>query len=274
MSRPPPAELPAASNAGVQSVDRAVSVLEILARRGAAGVSEVALEIGVHKSTAFRLLGALEDRGLVRQASERGKYQLGYAILRLADAVPGRGELVIEARSVLAELAGSLGETVSLAVISSHFVVNLDQACGPAVVAAQHRVGQLCPLHATASGKVLLAERSPAQRRLLLDAAGLARFTAGTVTGRRLLQRQLDDVARQGYATSFEEYEAGLNTAAAPVRDHTGAVVAAISVSGPAYRLGEVRLHGLLAALIAGTDRISERLGYLARLPAAGAGGG
>ena len=86
---------------GVQSVDRAISVLEILARSGGAGVSEVAADIGVHKSTAFRLLGALEARGLVEQNQDRGKYQLGFGVLRLASAIPGRLDLVRQGRPIL-----------------------------------------------------------------------------------------------------------------------------------------------------------------------------
>lgn len=248
---------------GVQSVDRAITVLEILARRGSAGVSEVATELGVHKSTAFRLLGALETRGLVEQATDRGKYQLGFGVLRLASAVPGRLDLVSQGRAVLAELAGSFGETVNLAVIRSHFAVNLDQARGSAAVAAQNWTGQLTPLHATSSGKVLLAHEPAAGRKRLLDEAGLARFTRNTITTRRALQAELDRAVQHGYATTFEEYEDGLNAVAAPVRDHTGAVVAAVSVSGPAYRLDESRINDIVGELIAGVDQISDRLGFL-----------
>jgi DNA-binding IclR family transcriptional regulator len=251
------------SSGGVQSVDRAIQVLEILARRGGAGVSEVAGEIGVHKSTAFRLLSALEDRGLVEQASDRGKYQLGFGILRLASAVPGRLDLVRQGRPVLDELAASFGETVNLAVIRSHYAVNLDQSHGGAAVAAQNWTGQLTPLHATSSGKVLLAHLSADGRKQLLDAAGLARFTTRTLTTRKLLQAQLDQALADGFATTFEEYEDGLNAVAAPVRDHTGTVVAAVSVSGPAYRLDETRIKGITDELIAGVDRISDRMGHL-----------
>ena len=104
------------SAGGVQSVDRAVSVLEILAQRGEAGVSEVAADIGVHKSTAFRLLAALEERELVEQTQERGKYRLGFGILRLASAVPGRLDVTQQARSGRQQLAAQLGETVNIAV--------------------------------------------------------------------------------------------------------------------------------------------------------------
>ena len=251
------------SSGGVQSVDRAIQVLEILARRGGAGVSEVAGEIGVHKSTAFRLLSALEERGLVEQAGDRGKYQLGFGILRLASAVPGRLDLVRQGRPVLDELAGSFGETVNLAVIRSHFAVNVDQAHGGAAVAAQNWTGQLTPVHATSSGKVLLANVSSEVRKQLLDSAGLARYTTHTITARRALQAQLDQALEDGFATTFEEYEDGLNAVAAPVRDHTGTVVAAVSVSGPAYRLDDARIKDITAGLISGVDRISDRMGHL-----------
>src|SRR3954453_265743 len=121
---------------GVQSVDRAISVLEILAQRGEAGVSEIALEIAVHKSTAFRLLGALEARGLVEQAEDRGKYRLSFGLVRLAGGVAARLDLTQQSRPVCRRLADEIGETVNLAVARSHYAVNLDQVRGPSAVTA------------------------------------------------------------------------------------------------------------------------------------------
>ena len=256
-------ESSAESAGGVQSVDRAITVLEILARLGGAGVSEVAADIGVHKSTAFRLLSALEERGLVEQATDRGKYQLGFGILRLASAIPGRLDLVRQARPVLDELAAEFGETVNLAVVRSHYAVNVDQATTSAAVAAQNWVGQLTPLHATSSGKVLLAHLSAQSRKQLLDAAGLPRYTKRTLTTRRALDAALKTVLTDGYATTYEEYEDGLNAIAAPVRDHTGAVVGAVSVSGPAYRLDGARIGKITEDLRSAANRISDRMGYL-----------
>src|SRR5919106_3669119 len=106
---------------GVQSVDRAITVLEILAREGNAGVSEVAAEIGVHKSTAFRLLAALEERDLVEQNTERGKYQLGFGVLRLASAIPGHLDMVRQARPVVDDLAQRVDETINLAVVRENY---------------------------------------------------------------------------------------------------------------------------------------------------------
>src|SRR5215213_1268946 len=248
---------------GVQSVDRAISEMEKHASNGGAGVSEVAADIGVHKSTAFRLLAALEERGLVEQNHDRGRYQLGFGILRLASAIPARLDLVQQARPVLDELAADLGETVNLAVLRKHYAVNVDQARGPAAVAAQNWVGELTPVHATSSGKVLLAHLPDARRAEILDRAGLPRLTAATITSREALEESLAKVRVDGYAATFEELEVGLNAVSVPVCDHRSTVVGAVSVSGPAYRLDSARIDDLLPELFSAGRRISERMGHL-----------
>jgi DNA-binding IclR family transcriptional regulator len=246
---------------GVQSVDRAISVLEILARRGEAGVSEVASEIEVHKSTAFRLLGALEGRGLVEQAGERGKYRLGFGLIPLAGAVSGRLDVARQGRPVCERLAGELGETMNVAVLEEHYAVNVDQAHGPSNIATHNWIGKLTPLHCTSSGKVLLAALDPMERKALLAAADTPQLTPNTLTDAALIAA-LDQIAEDGYALAVEEYEIGLNAAAAPIRDRKGAVVAALSVSGPSYRLERDALEALVPAVIAGADEISWRMGH------------
>lgn len=252
----------AEGSGGVQSVDRAITVLEILAREGSAGVSEVAAEIGVHKSTAFRLLAALEERDLVEQNVDRGKYQLAFGILRLASAIPARIDMVRQAQPVVDDLAVHLDETINLAVVREHYVVNVQQARGSAAVASHNWVGQLTPIHATSSGKVLLAHMSPAQRDHLLDKTGLTAYTPQTVTSRAVLLDELDNIRAEDYATTFEELEAGLNAAATSVRDHTGAVVGALSISGPAYRFDKARIDAVEDDLKAAAAQISHRLGW------------
>lgn len=135
-----------AQGGGVQSVDRALQILDILAREGDAGVSEIADEMGVHKSTVSRLVGSLVGREMVRQNSERGKYQLGFGILRLASSIPGRLSVVHEAREILESLAAQYKETVNLAVQRSNYDVNVDQAMGPSTLATHDGVGSLTPL--------------------------------------------------------------------------------------------------------------------------------
>ncbi|WP_419184364.1 IclR family transcriptional regulator [Streptomyces coelicoflavus] len=245
----------------VQSVDRAVSVLEILARHGEAGVTEIADELEVHKSTAFRLLGVLENRGLVAQEKERGKYYLGAGVLRLAGAAAVRLDISQEGVPVCRELADELGETANIAVLDDDAAVNVMQARGTASVTAQNWLGRRTPLHATASGKVLLAHLPPTLREGLL-ARPLHRFTEHTVTGAAVLRGELESVTGQGYAITQEELEIGLAAVAAPVRSHDGKVIASISVSGPVYRLTPDRLPDLAERTLTAGVELSRRMGY------------
>ena len=249
-------------NGGVQSVDRALWVLEILAREGEMGVTEVAAEIGVHKSTVSRLLGSLEERELVEQVHERGKYRLGFGILRLANAVSGRLDVSTQGREICEELASDVGETVNIAVLRSHYAVNVDQARGPSAIGTQNWVGALTPLHATSSGKVLLAHLSAEVRRELLGDMTLESFTESTITSVAELDRVLECVRSDGFAVSIEELERGLNAVAAPIRDHHGAVIGALSISGPVYRLTEGRTRELVPAAMAAAAAVSARMGY------------
>ncbi|MGW1290345.1 IclR family transcriptional regulator [Streptomyces sp. NPDC002586] len=248
---------------GVQSVDRAISVLEILAQRGEAGVSEVAAEIDVHKSTAFRLLGALEARGLVEQSGERGKYALGFGIVRLAGAVTGRINITQQSRPVCERLAEEIGETVNIAVMQEHYAINLYQVRGQAAVTAHNWVGQLTPLHATSSGKIMLAHLPAKERAALLTEAGLKKMTPRTISSKAKLEKNLAEARERGYAWTLEELEIGLHAMAAPIRDREGQVIASISASGPAYRFTEERMHELAPVLVKGAEDISHRMGYL-----------
>jgi DNA-binding IclR family transcriptional regulator len=247
---------------GVQSVDRALAVLDILARDGYAGVSEIAEEMNLHKSTIFRLLVSLVGRDLVQQDNGRGKYQLGFGVLRLASSIPGRLSLVHEARQVLECLAEEYKETVNLAVLRSNFAVNVDQAMGPSMLVMYDWVGSLTPLHATSSGKVLLAALTADERARILEETGLPARTPRTITDRNQLESQLLEVSRVGYAVARDEIEIGLNAAAAPVYNHAGNVIGAVSISGPAFRFDPEKTPGLLEALKQAGLQISANMGY------------
>src|SRR3712207_2223746 len=126
------------SVAAVQSVDRALSVLEILAAHGEAGVTEVAAELGVHKSTAFRLVGVLESRGFVEQLADRGKYRLGFGVVRLAGAAAAQLDIAREGRPICDALAADLEETVNIAILDGDRAVNVSQARGPGARSEEH----------------------------------------------------------------------------------------------------------------------------------------
>jgi|SRR5690349_10136990 len=256
-----PDAAPNQAPAQVQSVDRALAVLDLLAHRGEVGVTELAAELAVHKSTAFRLVTALERRQLVEQVGDRGKYRLGLGVLRLAAATTGRLDVTREAQSVCERLARQLGETVNIAILDEGSAVNVLQEFGNAAVGTRNWIGRRTPLHATSSGKVLLAYADETLRKGVLEGV-LERHTEQTITDPGELSRQLDETRRRGWAGTNEELEVGLTAIAAPIRDGSGKVVAAVSVSGPSYRLTTASFDGVAGTLMEGAVEISSRLGY------------
>jgi IclR family acetate operon transcriptional repressor len=242
------------NSTSVQSVDRAIAILEILARDGASRVTDLATELDVHKSTAFRLLSALEQGGLVEQSGDRGRYRLGFGVVRLAGAATAQLDLSGESRPVCLRLAVEIGETVNVAVPRNGDAINITQVRGPAAISGHNWVGQRTPAHATSSGKVLLAFgalRLPSE---------LERYTPNTITEPDELG--LEEIRERGWAAAVEELEVGLNAVAAPIRGADGTVVAAVSASGPSYRLTPERLPEVGAILVAGAKEISQRIGY------------
>jgi DNA-binding IclR family transcriptional regulator len=260
-AEPAPRESAGADAGPVQSVDRAAAILEILARDGEAGVTEVARELGVHKSTASRLLAALDRRELVTQDTARGKFRLGAGIVRLAGAASRRLDVVQEGRPVCRALAQEVGETVNLAILSGRDALYLDQVAGPAALSPHNWAGQRIPLHATSDGKVLLAYLPEADLAECLTPP-LARFTDRTITEAEDFPPLLAEVRRQGYATATEELEAGLTAIAAPVRNAEGAVIASISASGPSFRIPAGRIPALATAVRRAAAELSRRLGW------------
>jgi DNA-binding IclR family transcriptional regulator len=251
---------PATTGAGVQSVDRALGILEVLARTGESGVTEIAVELGVHKSTAFRLVATLEAHRLVEQTSDRGRYRLGTGILRLAGATTARLDLVQEARPISRQLAADTGETVNVAVLAESSALYLDQVAGSSALQPHNWVGQHIPLHATSNGKVLLSGLDESA----LDATlgKLAAYTPRTITGRAEFRDELARVREQGYAVAVDELEIGLTAVAAPIRNAHGDVIASMSVSGPSFRLPEDRLVTVVRLVVAAAAEVSHRLGW------------
>ncbi len=246
--------------AGVQSVDRALTILGILARLGEAGVTEIAAELGVHKSTAFRLVATLESHDMVEQNEDRGKYRLGVGVLRLAGATTARLDVVQEARPICRKLAADSGETVNIAVLSDRSALYLDQVAGQSALQSHNWVGQHIPLHATSNGKVLLSELSADEVDNRLPR--LTSYTTHTVTTRAKLRRELVEVREQGYAVAVDELEIGLTAIAAPIRNAHGDVIASLSVSGPTFRLAEPRVKELVPVVLDSADEVSRRLGH------------
>jgi DNA-binding IclR family transcriptional regulator len=241
-----------------------VSALEQISEAGELGVTELGRRLGVHKATASRLVATLAERGLLERDPVSEKYRLGFGLIRLAGAAMAGLDIVRTAHPVLEDLAERTRETVNLGVLSGEGVVYIDQVTGTRSIVAVSWVGRRTPLHCSSNGKVLLAHLPAAEREKHLIAP-LEAMTPRTITDPAVLDVQLDEIVRRGYAQTMEELEEGLNAVAAPVRQADGQVTAALSVSGPAFRMRPMDLPRVARLAMDAADAISRRLGYVER---------
>jgi DNA-binding IclR family transcriptional regulator len=249
---------------GLQSVSRALRALELIAEDGELGVSELGRRLGVHKATASRLVSTLAERGLVERDASSEKYRLGFGLIRLAGAAMAGLDLVRTAHPILEELAERTRETVNLGVLSGDAVVYVDQVTGTRSIVAVSWVGRRTPSHCTSNGKVLLAYLDDAELDRQLSRP-LERATERSVIDPEVLREQLRQVVSRGYAQTLEELEEGLNAVAAPVRQADGKVIAALSVSGPAFRMHAIDLPRIARITMDASVGISRRLGWVDR---------
>lgn len=252
------------SGGNLQSVRRALRALELISEHGELGVTELGRKLDVHKATASRLIATLAERGFVERDPISEKYRLGFGLISLAGAAVGGNDLVRAARPILDDLAERTHETVNLGVLSGESVVYIDQVTGTRSIVSVSWVGQRTPLHCTSNGKVLLAYATDAERERMLSMP-LTRLTPRTITDLRKLRAQLAEVRARGYAQTLEELEEGLNAVAAPVRGMSGDVIAALSVSGPAFRMRAVDLPRFGKLTAEAALAVSRRLGYVDR---------
>ena len=251
--------------AAVQSVGRAIRILELVAEHpDRLGVTELGRRIGVHKATASRLVSTLARAGLVERTPGSEAFRPGFGLVRLATTALADLDVVRRARPVLEALAEETQETVNLAVLDGDEVVNIDQVTGSHAVLNVNWVGKRTPLHCTSNGKVLLAHL-PVDELDRLLAEPLERRTARTITDPAALRAQLRRARARGCAYTVEELEAGLNAVAAPIRGAGGAVEAAVSVAGPAYRVTRERIPQLARAVVEAGAEVSRLMGYAER---------
>ncbi len=254
--------------AGVQSVGRAIALLRSFSRETLElGVNELARAHRLHPSSVSRLLATLAEAGFVRLNPATGRYRLGFAALEIAGLVLLQLDFRAVAQPVMREIAKRGEETANLAVLDGNEAVIVEQAPSPRPFSMVSWVGRRIPLHATAHGKVLLtfnpSARSEAVIAALADAQGrLPAVTQTTLTSVTALRQALALTAERGYAVAFGELTPDGAAVAAPVFDHTGAVAASLSLSGPLFRYDAAHVAELAALVVAGTRRISAELGW------------
>jgi DNA-binding IclR family transcriptional regulator len=255
------------SEYAIQTVANALKLLEAFRDEEELGVTELSRRLDLHKNNVFRLLATLESQGYIEQRANSDRYRLGARCLDLGQAFLRSRSLLRRARPLLEEIAAESGESSHLAVMRDFDIVHLDGAASDQLVATGLRIGRQLPLHCTALGKVLLGCSTEAVQqqyeRVRAAAGGLDARTPATIVDPQKLFDQARSAAVRGYTLDLEECEPGLACAAAPVFGNMGQTLAALSVSGPAFRMSEERLLTEIVPLVTGAaERLSREIGF------------
>ena len=257
--------------AGTKAVARALRIARTFSdARPEWTLAALSRELELSKPTALRLLAALEREGLVVRHETSGAYRLGPAAIELGARAQRSNSIASAARAEMENLTRATGETSSIEILSDDETVILDEVQGGHLIGTSPSVGTRWPAHATSTGKVLLAamlERDPTVIQKMAKRAGgkLQRLTATTITTPPRLTAALERVSKQGYSTAIGELEEGYVALGAPVRNHQGSVVAAISLGGPSTRFTDSRIPRLARLVREAGDKISQRLGWIPR---------
>ncbi len=245
------------SNNTFQAADRVLQMLDAFAEEvKELGVSELALRLGIHKSTASRLAATLEGRNFLERVPGTKTLRLGPQMGRLGLIALGSRDLQSTARPSMESLAAETGETVNLAVLDRQDAVNILQVDGHHIVGIGSWTGRKTPLHCVSNGKVLLAFAHAA-----FPAPPLKAFTKKTITSVRRLRAEIERVRRRGWASNVGETEDGLHAVAAPVFDAFDRCRAALSISGPSFRMPTRRLPALAELCVKAASEIASQLG-------------
>ncbi len=245
----------------VAAVDEALALMLLVAQNPGLGVTELAERSGNTKARTFRLLYTLEQRGMVHKDPQASLYSLGYKALYLGVAAQEQVGLVRIAGSELREIGAKCNENVQLRVRDGLETVCVARWESTQAVRVHGNVGNRRPLHAGASGKVLLAFAPEEVRQAVLSST-LARYTDETITQRSKLAQELSKIVKLGYAVSIAEMSPGAVAVAAPVRDHTGEVVASLGIAGPASRISDEDVPKLVELALGHAQHLSASMGY------------
>jgi IclR family transcriptional regulator, KDG regulon repressor len=258
------------SDAALTTVQNAARLLKaFLSRDELLGPSELGRRLGLGKSTVHRLLTTLTAEGLLEQDPRTGGYRLGIVMFELGEAVRVHMDLHAAAGPVLGMLREETRETAQVGVLDRGEVVYVDRLESSHTLRLFTETGRRVPAHCSSSGKVLLAFLPEQARADLLDSRPLPALTPDTITDPAVLSAELRKVRARGWAEAVNEREIGVASIAAPVRDHRGDVVAAISIGAPIIRLGAAQRRRLARPVMEAGDAVSRRLGWTA--PAAAA---
>jgi IclR family acetate operon transcriptional repressor len=250
----------------IAAVNKVLNILEFLGQqRRAVGLPELSRALGIPKPTMFRYVVTLQERGYVQKSYDGEAYTLGLKILELSTRTLGQATLHEIALPHMRTLLDQFRETVNLGVLEGNQVVYVEILESPQPLKMSSQVGGRDYAHSTALGKSILAYRSAQEVDALTHVTGLPKFTHNTPGSLPELKDGLAQVREQGYAVDDEQNEEGTRCVGAPIFDHEGVAIAAVSISGPSVRIDNAMMEEMGAAVLGVTRQISKKLGHLAR---------
>ncbi len=246
------------------SIGKAFHIIEVMAALGGPmKLQEIARKTGLPASTALRFLTTLKEYGYVDQVPETGQYFLTMKFCRIGNQVSRQVRIRDIVRPYLEQLSREFEESVYLAIEQNFYVVYVDVVDGPDhMLQTLQRIGKIAPLHGTGVGKCLLLGFDESRLDEMVRKQGLPALTPHTIHTVEALRKELENVKLQGWAIDNEECEIGARCVAAPIRDYTGKIVAAISTSGPVFRMTKEKMEYMKTRITQAAKEISRRLGY------------
>jgi DNA-binding IclR family transcriptional regulator len=247
---------------GTQAVLRAISLLKVFTENHPVWtLADLSRYSGLNKTTAYRLLTALESEGLIMRNPDTETYALGPEIIALGGRALRSNSLRSISKEELRALAEKTGETTTIEVLIGKDVLILEEAVGAHLISGVPSVGTRWPAFATSTGKAIFAYLPDALVDTLIKPP-LPQITPKTITSPEVLRKELQRIREKGYSVADEELELGFVAIGAPIWNHDGEVAGAISLGGPAIRLTSSRLADVSRLVISAARRISSRLGY------------
>jgi DNA-binding IclR family transcriptional regulator len=247
----------------LQALDRAFAVLDLLSASATSlGLAEIAHALGLHKSTAHRFLMVLQQHRMVER-TPAGKFRLGLRLCEFGSRAIEQYDLRERAQLHLKMLVAEVEETAHLCILEQTRMVYIDKQEPERTIRMISRVGASSPVHCTAVGKAVLATMPRLRVEQLLPELQLERFTRKTMTSREALLKELDRTSRRGYAVDDEEREEGVRCAGVAILDGRGEAVAAVSISGPAFRVTMQKIPQIAGKLMICVQGIQKDLGYV-----------
>lgn len=251
-----------AKEGGIQSINRALDIIEALSgERNGLGVSEISRRIGLHKSTAYRMLQTLAAREYIEKNDE-GNYRIGLNLIKAVSYHINSLELQTEARPFITKVTRELGLTCHMGVLDGNEVVYIEKMDVFSNVRLYAQIGVHVPSYSCSLGKCLLSNYSTSDLRKLMANCTFVRFTDRTIGSIEELIRDLDGVRKRGWAIDDEESETGYRCLGAPIYDYRGDIIAAISASGPTGIFTKDRIRPVAEYLMIQADEISRSMGY------------